>query len=67
MASGRQNALAATLNEYGALRRTIYAARYLSAAMYRRKISRQLNQGESCTHSNATRSMPTSARSGATP
>jgi len=46
-ASGRQNALAAALKEYGALRRTIYAARYLSDPVYRRKISRQLNKGES--------------------
>ncbi len=46
-ASGRQNALAAALKEYGALRRTIYAARYLSDPAYRRKISRQLNRGES--------------------
>ena len=46
-ASGRQNALAAALKEYGALRRTIYAARYLSDPAYRRKISRQLNKGES--------------------
>lgn len=46
-ASGRQNALAAALKEYGALRRTIYAAKYLSDPDYRRKISRQLNKGES--------------------
>jgi TnpA family transposase len=46
-ASGRQNALAAALKEYGALRRTIYAARYLADPAYRRKISRQLNEGES--------------------
>ena len=46
-ASGRQNTLAAALKEYGALRRTIYAARYLSDSAYRRKISRQLNKGES--------------------
>ncbi len=46
-ASGRQNALAAALKEYGALQRTIYAARYLSDPAYRRKISRQLNKGES--------------------
>ncbi|MFF0144514.1 Tn3 family transposase [Amycolatopsis sulphurea] len=45
-ASGRQNALAAALKEYGALRRTIYA-RYLADPAYRRKISRQLNKGES--------------------
>jgi len=35
------------LKEYGALRRTIYAAKYLSDSDYRRKISRQLNKGES--------------------
>ncbi len=46
-ASGRQNALTAALKEYGALRRTIYAARYLADPAYRRKISRQLNKGES--------------------
>jgi TnpA family transposase len=46
-ASGRQNALAAALKEYGAMRRTIYAARYLADPAYRRKISRQLNKGES--------------------
>ncbi len=46
-ASSRQNALAAALKEYGALRRTIYAARYLADPTYRRKISRQLNKGES--------------------
>ncbi|MEV6216960.1 Tn3 family transposase [Nocardia sp. NPDC051833] len=46
-ASGRQNTLAAALKEYGALRRTIYAAKYLSDPDYRRKISRQLNKGES--------------------
>ncbi len=46
-ASSRQNTLAAALKEYGALRRTIYAARYLSDPAYRRKISRQLNKGES--------------------
>lgn len=38
-ASTRQNALAAALKEYGALRRTIYAARYLSDPVYRRRIS----------------------------
>ncbi len=46
-ASSRQNSLAAALKEYGALRRTIYTARYLSDPAYRRKISRQLNKGES--------------------
>jgi TnpA family transposase len=46
-ASSRQNALATALKEYGALRKTIYAARYLSDPAYHRKISRQLNKGES--------------------
>ncbi|WP_308188379.1 Tn3 family transposase [Nocardia australiensis] len=46
-ASGRQNALAAALKEYGAMRRTIYACRYLTDPDYRRKITRQLNKGES--------------------
>ena len=35
------------MKEYGALRRTIYAARYLSDPAHRRKIARQLNKGES--------------------
>ncbi|MFF3863244.1 Tn3 family transposase [Streptomyces sp. NPDC002209] len=46
-ASSRQNALAGALKEYGATRRTIYAAKYLSDEGYRRKIARQLNKGES--------------------
>nr|WP_260423281.1 transposase [Streptomyces spectabilis] len=46
-ASSQQNALAAALKEYGAIRRTIYAAKYLSDPVYRRKIARQLNKGES--------------------
>jgi TnpA family transposase len=46
-ASDRQNTLAAALKEYGALRRTIYAARYLTDESYRRRIARQLNKGES--------------------
>ncbi|MFE3262267.1 Tn3 family transposase [Nocardia sp. NPDC059229] len=46
-AFGRQNALAAALKEYRAMRRTIYACRYLTDPDYRRKISRQLNKGES--------------------
>ncbi|MGA5406897.1 Tn3 family transposase [Streptomyces lavendulocolor] len=46
-ASCRENALAAALKEYGAIRRTIYAAKYLSDEGYRRKIARQLNKGES--------------------
>ncbi len=46
-ASSRQNTLAAALKEYGALQRTVYAARYLSDPAYRRKIVRQLNKEES--------------------
>src|SRR5208282_4157290 len=46
-AAPRQNALAAALKEWGMLRRTIHTARYLSDPVYRRKISRQLNKGES--------------------
>jgi TnpA family transposase len=45
-ASDRQNALAAALKEYGALRCTIFAARYLTDEAYRRRITRQLNKGE---------------------
>nr|WP_243715358.1 Tn3 family transposase [Micromonospora sp. KC207] len=46
-AASRQNTLAAALKEWGLLRRTVHAARYLSDPQYRRKISRQLNKGES--------------------
>jgi TnpA family transposase len=42
----QQNALSAAIKEYGALRRTIYAAEYLSDETYRRRIARQLNKGE---------------------
>ncbi|MGK5553794.1 Tn3 family transposase [Actinomadura kijaniata] len=46
-AASRQNTLAAALKEWGRMRRTIHAARYLSDPLYRRRISRQLNKGES--------------------
>ncbi|WP_433235035.1 Tn3 family transposase [Streptosporangium sp. CA-135522] len=46
-AASRQNIPAAALKEWGTLRRTIHAVRYLSDPVYRRKISRQLNKGES--------------------
>jgi TnpA family transposase len=42
----QQNALTTAMKEYGTLRRTIYAARYLSDESYRRRIGRQLNKGE---------------------
>ncbi len=42
----QQNALTAAIKEYGALRRTVYAARYLADETYRRRITRQLNKGE---------------------
>lgn len=46
-AASRQNTLAAALKEWGTLRRTIHAARYLSDPAYRRRITRRLNKGES--------------------
>ena len=46
-AASRQNTLAAALKEWGMLRRTLHAAKYLSDPAYRRKIARQLNKGES--------------------
>jgi hypothetical protein len=46
-AASRQNTLATALKEWGTLRRTIHSAKYLSDPVYRRKISRQLNKGES--------------------
>jgi hypothetical protein len=42
----QQNALTSAIKEYGALRRTVYAARYLVDETYRRRIARQLNKGE---------------------
>ena len=46
-AASRQNTLATALKVWGTLRRTIHSAKYLSDPVYRRKISRQLNKGES--------------------
>ena len=42
----QQNALTSAIKEYGALRRTLYAALHLADETYRRRISRQLNKGE---------------------
>ena len=42
----QQNTLTAAVKEYGTLRRTIYAARYLADETYQRRIGRQLNKGE---------------------
>ncbi|MGI5490344.1 Tn3 family transposase [Microtetraspora malaysiensis] len=47
LAASRQNTLAAALKEWGMLRPTLHAAKYLSDPAYRRKIARQLNKGES--------------------
>ncbi|MBB5081479.1 TnpA family transposase [Nonomuraea endophytica] len=46
-AASRQNTLTAALKEWGMLRRTVHLAKYLSDPAFRRKISRQLNKGES--------------------
>ncbi|WP_158057147.1 Tn3 family transposase [Saccharomonospora sp. CUA-673] len=46
-AFSRRSALAQALVEYGKLQRTIYALRYLADEAYRRRITRQLNKGES--------------------
>ncbi|WP_431903757.1 Tn3 family transposase [Nonomuraea sp. bgisy101] len=46
-AASRQNTLATALKEWGMLRRTVHTAKYLSDPAYRRKITRQLNKGES--------------------
>ncbi len=62
-AAARQNTLAAALKEYGALRRTIHAARYLADPTYRRKIARQLTRARACTRCVATCTTPTRARS----
>src|SRR5260370_2425421 len=53
----QQNALASAIKEYGALRRTVYAARYLVDETYRRRIGRQLNKGENV-HSQQGRERP---------
>lgn len=42
----QQNTLTSAIKEYGALRRTVYAARYLADETYRRRIARQLDKGE---------------------
>lgn len=46
-AASRRNTLVAALKEWGMLRRTVHTAKYLSDPAYRRKITRQLNKGES--------------------
>ena len=42
----QQNALTSAIKEYGALRRTVYATRYLADETYRGRIARQLNKSE---------------------
>ncbi|SDG69828.1 Transposase and inactivated derivatives, TnpA family [Lentzea fradiae] len=46
-ASSRRSATAQALVEFGGLQRTLYALRYLADEAYRRRITRQLNKGES--------------------
>ncbi len=46
-ASSRQNAFGSAIKEYGAIRRTIQSALYLSDENRRRRVGRQLNKGES--------------------
>src|SRR5207302_826887 len=46
-ASRRQNALTRALQEYGRLVKTIFILRYLESEEYRRRITTQLNKGES--------------------
>ncbi len=60
-ASGRQNTLAAALEEYEALRRTIYAAKYLADPDYRRKIPASSTKANPCTRCAGICSTPTRA------
>jgi TnpA family transposase len=46
-ASSRQSALAEALHEYGRLIRTSYVCRYVTDPELRRRVRRQLNNGES--------------------
>ena len=46
VAQGVEGAGLAAIKEYGALRRTVYAARYLADETYGRRIARQLTKGE---------------------
>ncbi|HJP80212.1 MAG TPA: Tn3 family transposase [Pseudonocardiaceae bacterium] len=46
-AASRRSAVAQALVEYGAIQRTLYSLRYLADEAYRRRITRQLNKGES--------------------
>jgi TnpA family transposase len=64
-AASRQNTLASALKEWGRMRRTIHAARYLSDPVYRRKISRQLNKANRCTRCAVTCTTPSRAPSSA--
>jgi TnpA family transposase len=60
----RQNALAAALKEYGALRRTIYAARFLSDPPTGARSRGSSTRASHCTRSSVTCSTPTRAPSG---
>ncbi|HEX8761353.1 MAG TPA: Tn3 family transposase, partial [Pseudonocardiaceae bacterium] len=61
--SSRHNALAAALKEYGALCRTIYAARYLADRPTGARSPASSTKANPCTRSNATCSTPTRAPS----
>jgi TnpA family transposase len=58
----QQNALTSAIKEYGALRRTVYAARYLADETYRRRIARQLNKGEARTCTRCAVTSPTAVK-----
>lgn len=45
----QQNALTSAIKEYGALRRTVYAARYLADETYRRRIAGSSTRARTCT------------------
>jgi TnpA family transposase len=61
----QQNALTSAIKEYGALRRTVYAARYLADESHRRRIARQLNKARTCTPCAGNSPTQARARSGA--
>ena len=61
-AKRQQNALTAAIKEYGALRRTVYAARYLADETYRRRIAASSTRARTCTRCAAASPTPARAR-----